>query len=216
MTRLRIVILLVFAPVLLSACAMGNKYDYRMASMPIPVAGSGTVGLKVADERPYILDGDKNPDFVGLQRGGYGNPFDVTTVSGQPMAQDMAETLKGALEDDGFRVVILDGQKADPEVLTARARAAGAQRVILLRIKEWKTDTALRVTLHYDLHLFVFDNTGALLAQNRLEGTSVAGGAAMPSAIGTTARHAFEQKMGQLFYPPKIRAALGSEALENP
>ncbi|MEA3643938.1 MAG: hypothetical protein VBE63_29025, partial [Lamprobacter sp.] len=52
---------------LLGGCAIGNTYEYRLPRMPLPVEGSSSIGLAVTDQRPYILSGDKEPDFVGLQ-----------------------------------------------------------------------------------------------------------------------------------------------------
>jgi hypothetical protein len=198
------------ALLLLSACAVGNKYDYRIPTMPLPVEGSGEIGLLVTDERPYILNGDKTPDFVGLQRGGYGNPFDVTTTSGRPMAQDMAETLKGALEDEGFRVAVLEGDPGNLSALGGKASERGLRRVVVLRIMEWKTDTMMQTKLLFDLQLLIVDQTGVVVARNAVNGSSAIGGG-MPSAIGALARQSFETKMGQLFYPPDIREALGGK-----
>ena len=58
--------------------------------------------LAVQDFRPYVLNGDEEPGFVGLQRGGYGNPFDVTTLTGRPMTEDMAEAMVKGLSDVGY------------------------------------------------------------------------------------------------------------------
>jgi hypothetical protein len=202
---------LLAAAMVLSACAVGNKYDYRIPSMPLPVKGSADIGLVVSDERSYILSKDKMPDFVGLQRGGYGNPFDVTTASGRPMAQDMAETLKGSLEDQGFRIVLLEDHADDPNALGREARGRGLHRVIVLRIKEWKTDTYASTRLLYDLQLVIVDDAGQVVARNSVNGSSAIGGG-MPSAINDQARKAFENKIGQLFYPPEVLSALKTDA----
>jgi hypothetical protein len=42
------------------------------------------LAVAVHDERSEVASGDKNPAFVGLLRGGYGNPMDVRTASGAP------------------------------------------------------------------------------------------------------------------------------------
>ena len=208
----RLWMIMLFASVLLlNACAVGNKYDYRIPSMPLPVKGSGGVGLVVSDERPYILSGDKAPNFVGLQRGGFGNPFDVTTLSGRPMAQDMTETLTDALKNGGFRVVQVESKATNLAEIGRAAAAQGLSRVVVLRITEWKTDVAMRVTLHYDLNLLIIDKAGEVIAQNRINGVSAVGGAGMPSAMSGTARQAFESKMVDLFSPSEVRAALEGE-----
>ena len=201
------VLLLALLVMLLSGCAVGNKYEYRLLRMPLSVQGSSAIGLVVTDQRPYILDGDKNPDFVGLQRGGYGNPFDVTTASGRPMAEDMAETLKAGLEAKGFRVTLLKAAADDPAALGREAAALGLHRVVALQIKEWKTDTMMRTKLVYDLQLLIVDPAGAVVAGNTVRGADAIGGG-MPRAIGALAQQAFENKIGQLFYPPDIQAGL--------
>ncbi|MBP8197696.1 MAG: hypothetical protein KAX64_03965 [Chromatiaceae bacterium] len=199
------------AALLLTACAVGNKYDYRMPTMAIPVQGAGEVGLVVADERPYVLSGNKPPDFVGLQRGGFGNPFDVTTQSGAAMAQDMAATLKDALAAKGYRVTLIEGDAKDSAALGRKAGERGLRRVIVLHIKEWKTDTMVNTKLLFDLQLIIVDQAGKVVAKNAINGTSTIGGG-MPGSIAASARQSFESKIGQLFYPPEIREALDGGA----
>ncbi|MEA3644206.1 MAG: hypothetical protein VBE63_30420, partial [Lamprobacter sp.] len=60
-------LVLVGAALILGGCAIGNTYEYRLPRMPLPVEGNSSIGLAVTDLRPYILSGDKEPDFVGLQ-----------------------------------------------------------------------------------------------------------------------------------------------------
>ena len=192
---------------LLGGCAVGNTYEYRLGRMPLPVQGSSAIGLAVTDQRPYVIAGHKDPNFVGLQRGGYGNPFDVTTSSGRPMAQDMAETLKIGLEDKGFRVIPLMVATDDPGALGRAAAARGLTRVVALQIREWKTDTMVRTKLVYDLELLIIDADGQVVARNAVRGSDAIGGG-MPRAIGALAQQSFEGKIGQLFYPPDIQAAL--------
>lgn len=199
------------AVLMLNACAVGNKYDYRILGMPLPVKGSGDIGLIVSDQRTYVRSGDKTPDFVGLQRGGYGNPFDVRTESGRPMAQDMTETLKGALEAQGFHVTLIDGDSANLAALGRQASERGLRRVVVLRIKEWKTDTMVSTKLFFDLQLLIIDPAGSIVAQNAITGSPAIGGG-MPGAIGQIARQSFEAKIGQLFYPPEIRDALTGDS----
>jgi len=74
-------ILLILFVLFLTGCAVGNKYNYRSSSMALPIkpVNHRTLILSVEDLRPYVLNGEKEPNFVGLQRGGFSNPFDVTT-----------------------------------------------------------------------------------------------------------------------------------------
>lgn len=194
----------------LGACAVGNKYDYRILAIALPVQGNTAIGLVLADRRPYVQSGAKTPDFVGLQRGGFGNPFDVLTQSGRPMAVDMADALKNALSAKGYRVTLIEGDAEDLAALGRKASDMGLQRVVVLRIAEWKTDTMMNTKLYFDLKLLILDPTGVVIAQNAIDGTSVIGGG-MPSTIAVLAQQTFEYKIGQLFYPPQISAALNAD-----
>lgn len=72
----------------LAGCAI--KYDYVGLTAELRYAGTATVGAAGHDERAYVLFGEKGPDFVGLARGGFGNPFLRATLSGRPLADDMS------------------------------------------------------------------------------------------------------------------------------
>ena len=95
--------------------------------MDIPVKPSEqrTLILSVEDWRPYVLSHDKEPNFIGLQRGGYGEPWDVTTGSGKPMTEDMSAAIEKGLKDVGYNVVAVLGNKQD-EYLVKTANKKGA------------------------------------------------------------------------------------------
>jgi hypothetical protein len=70
------------------------------------VAANGTaVAVNVHDERPYVKSGDKAPYFIGKYRGGFGNPWDVTTQDKQPLAGLLQRDLATELQALGQRVV---------------------------------------------------------------------------------------------------------------
>jgi hypothetical protein len=132
----------------------------------------------VQDRRPYILDHDKDEDFVGLQRGGYGNPFDVSTQSKQPLADDMAKVLTKALTQSGMHVtpVRLAPSWPKDQVLTA-LRAAPADKLLLLSLYEWKSDTYQGTEIIYDAQMEALDAGGKVLARKRIQGTDQLGAA---------------------------------------
>ncbi|MGH8489436.1 MAG: hypothetical protein ACREXS_11390 [Gammaproteobacteria bacterium] len=92
---------LVLISLVLVGCAFGRKQDYLQAQPILELTRKERLAVGVQDRRPYILDHDKDEDFVGLQRGGYGNPFDVGTQSKQALAEDMAKVLAVALGRHG-------------------------------------------------------------------------------------------------------------------
>ena len=201
-------LLLTFA-VLSSACAMGNKYSYKAPNMVLPMRGDSSVGLAVIDERPYILDGDKSPDFVGLQRGGFGNPFKVTTESGKPLSVEMQSALAKSLESNGYKVTLLQPASGSDTAINDEVIKRGLDRNVIVMLKEWKTDAMMRFALSYDVVLRIFNQQMKLLAENEIKGDKeVVGGAGFESANSSAASQAFENKMNLLFNTQDVIQAL--------
>ena len=192
------------------ACAIGNKYDYRRTAPKVDLKSSREATVAVIDRRPYIINKDKNPDFVGLQRAGFGNPWNVRTTSGQPLASDFRGVLINSLRSAGMKV---EPAKvpflAAPDQAVAVFAQSSVDRSVLLVVRDWKTDTYSRAALHFDLELSVYDKN-TLLASKRIRGRHAIGAAVLPSGIGLLAISAAAQKLSLLLNDPKIVAALGT------
>lgn len=208
MRMLRIVGLVVLV-LAVTGCAVGNKYDYRRADISLPVVGSGNVGMGVIENREYVTSGDKKPDFVGLQRGGFGNPFDVTTTSGEPFTSDLADALEKGLRDSGFTVQRLQVTSPGASAVLAAIEKDGESRNIVLTVNEWKTDIYMDMTLHFDLFMEVVSANGQIVASNRISGEEKVSGAAMSADKNSRlAESALETKIGRLFNSPEVINAL--------
>lgn len=195
---------------MLSGCAVGNKYDYRTSSITLPTQSTqaSKVVLAVNDERPYVVNGKKPANFVGLMRGGFGNPFDVNTVSGKPLTEDMAVAIEKALGKSGYQVVNVE-TSADNQVLVNAAAANGASRIILLDVKEWKSDVMMSITLHCDIELTILDRQGTVLAKNQMKFDEGIGGAQIGATKNSQAVTAeFAKRIGYLFNKEEVRSAL--------
>lgn len=201
-------LLLAFA-LLSTACAVGNQYSYETTTMVLPVRGTTAVGLAVIDQRPYVLDGDKTPDFVGLQRGGFGNPFDVKTQSGNPLSVDMQDSLSKALESNGYEVTLLKPSSASEADIAQAVRQEGKDRNVILLMKEWKTDAMMQFGISYDLVLRILNPQAESLAENSLKADKESvGGAGFEGANSRAATMVFENKMNLLFSSPAIIQAM--------
>jgi hypothetical protein len=196
--------------ILITGCAAGNKYDYRESFITLPVKSDNrvTVVLSVKDMRPYVLNGDKGADFVGLQRGGFGNPFDVTTASGRPLTEDMSESIEASLTDKGYKVVNAHGA-SDVDDLVNTALNEGADRIILLVVHNWKSDIYMSITLHSDMRLKIYDSGGDLLAENEMIFVEEVGGAMIGAEKNSReVTEEFAKRMGYMFNKENIRRAL--------
>jgi hypothetical protein len=203
--------LLLSAALLATGCAVGNVHNYRDAAFPLAKDSGQAVAVAVQDQRPYVLDGNKGPEFVGLSRGGFGNPFSVTTASGQPMADDMARAVASSLETAGYRpTVVALSPKEGMDAVRAKLAAARAPRALLLVVREWKSDTYMGTSLTYDLTLSVLDTGGAVLADKSDRGKRDLGASAWnpPAHARKAAPEMFSKMMGEFLSDEAIRKAL--------
>ncbi len=204
-------LLLVASIVALTACAIGNKYRYHDVVADIDVQSKSSFAVTVYDQRAYVLNGRKSPNFVGLQRGGWGNPFNVGTASGKPLSIDMATAIKNSLQKKGHTAtaVFVSFRRNQNEVLQ-ELMSTKANRLLLLTLLEWKSDTYNRVALIFDVNLEVYNAQGDLLAQKSLYGRDNLGSSAFnsPRHAKRAVPVAFKNKIEELLNSDEIKRAL--------
>ena len=200
-SRLFVVVLAACA---LSACAVGNTYDYRTAPPNLTSATARSLTVGVLDRRPYVLSNNKSPSFVGLQRAALGNPWNVNTVSRAPLADEF-----GSIIADGFNIKPTPLPLRTPvsEALD-RLKARKTDRMLLVTIFEWKTDTYVNVALHYRVDAKVYDPSGRVLGENAIQGRDNLGPVTLPSQVGPLAAAAAKRKFEQLLNAPAIQQSL--------
>lgn len=202
--------LLMFA-ILANGCAVGNKYTYHDRVAAFSATGTKTVSIATHDQREYVVAGSKSPDFTGLQRGGFGNPFDVATASGKPLAEDMTAVMSASLSKKGFKTDPVAVTHSDTNAaIMEKLKKSGGSLLLLLTIKEWKSDTYQNVGLHYDLSLKAFDRDGSPLAEKKLQGEDHLGGSFLnpPAHARTAVPEALGKKMEELFNSTEIANTL--------
>jgi hypothetical protein len=170
-----------------SGCAVGNKHQYADATPNLQIENGHATAVSVQDRRPYVLDGDKDPDFVGVQRGGFGNPFDVTTASGKPLAADMSEAVVAALKKKNLTAVAVS---VAPDATDAAIKeiivSAPAERLLNIKLLEWKSDTYQNTALIYHVELSVLDSKVGCWRRRWLTGEMTS--AALSSPLRTPKR----------------------------
>ena len=147
------------AALVLSGCVAGQtlNYDYK----PTVAVGkaNGEVNIVVRDERIYVKDGDKGPDYVGHYRAGFGNTWDVTTKGGTAFAEILARDLREEIASLGFT----NGK---------------GSRTLQVDIRDWNMDTYMNAKFWYELLVAVIDPDGkaiippqTLKEEKRIEGS---------------------------------------------
>lgn len=209
---LRKLFALAFVAGFATGCAVGQKIDYSQQYSSIPTITQGTtLSLGVQDLRPYVISGKKEANFVGVQRGGYGNPFDVTTTSGRPLAEDLLQTFTNTFRSAGTVVTGTTlASSLSPEMAVTTLSEKGSERILYISFKEWKSDSLANSWVIYDVTARIYDRNGKMLGQNHLQGKdAISSSAAMAkSDANNSITQAFQQKIKDLLGGPEIIAAL--------
>jgi len=194
-----------------AGCAFGQRQSFANVQVAVTHRGTTTIALAAHDRRPYVVNGEKSPTYVGTQRGGFGNPFDVTTKSDAPLATEFADVLRRALTAMGYRVstVVTQPRRTRTQVTTALAQTE-AKRLILLTVNDWATDTYNSTDLSYYLTLEVLDSSGRVLARSAVKGEDRLGMSLFnPQAVAREAApQALQEKLGQLINNANVAAAV--------
>lgn len=202
-----------FAALLLLGACTGNRYDYAGETPLFAVQTDDRVVVAVLDQRPEVLNGDNLPSFVGLQRIALGVPYDVSTESGRPLAEDMADMIVRGLAANDVPVESVGVfPSADPAMAIESVLAAGAERGLIVLLRQWRTDSMFDVTFRYDVTALVIGEFGNPIATANLvslPGEDI-GGAPLDS-IGYATEHVPEataELLERLINQPNIVAAL--------
>jgi hypothetical protein len=154
-----VLMLLAFAT--LGGCAFGHKLDYRQSTTTTSAHTSKPIAINVIDQRPYVISGDKKPIYVGTLRALYYNPFNINTLTGLPLSSDLAEAIRVSLEHASINAkVVYSNLDADP-----------GQKLLVLTVREWKSDAYMRIRFDYDITASVIDGAGKELASKSVKST---------------------------------------------
>lgn len=183
-----------------------TKFDYAATIINLEsLTPVHSAAVAVLDQRDYIKNRDKAESFVGLSRGGYGNPFDVRPASGMPLASEMATAVVASLKTRGIHAQALTVRPADGSSPARQALVqAGRDRAMLFTLVEWRTDTMMRTGLDYDVTLEVYDRTGKNLAHKQLSGKDVSGASILSA-----------EKDAQKWFAAKVTEMFQDEAIAN-
>lgn len=188
-------------------CGCARHYGYSNVVAHVDIAGNSTISLAVHDQRSYVKTGGKSPSFIGLQRGWFGEPYDVRTEDGRPLADNMAQVIANSLGNKGYTIRLITVTHTDtPQEVLDKLVSSETDRVLLLTVKEWKTDTKTSGRLIFDLALVVFDAKKHVLIEKGISSSK--------EDIGTNpknaAPNALKGKMELLFNDPSVAAVLKS------
>lgn len=211
MSKLKVAFTLLAAAVMFGnfGCAVGQGIKYHDVGVSLNSQGTSTVAVSTLDSRNYVTDGEKDPSFIGTFRGGFGNPFDVSTESENPLAKDMTMEICSSLGTAGFTATPVILAKGDAkEEAVAKLKGTAADRLLLLTLREWRSDTYQNTSLYYDADLVVMSKNGDVLGQSSTKGEDDLGGSAWNPPANA------KEKVPQA-YKKNLEALLNDESIMN-
>ncbi|HUS55637.1 MAG TPA: hypothetical protein VMY41_16735 [Thermohalobaculum sp.] len=157
----------------LGACLPGGTYELSPVFLPLTATTQQTVVAAVIDRRPYVLDGDESPSFLGTERANWGGEKKIKTSSGRSLAEDLSDAVVEALRNRGVAASTPQSIKgADTTDMLAAFQAQGADRLLIVEIEDWRTDVYTRVKLSWRLEAIVYDRAGNALAHSSSQGAN--------------------------------------------
>lgn len=148
----------------LSGCVAGQsiRLDYSPSVVSKPVYSSQTAGVVVRDERPFVKDGTKSPDYLGHFRATAGNTWGVTTKGNVPLAELMEKDIREELTAAGLKTT-----------------SQNPSRKLMVDIVDYNFDSYLNAKMWYEVNIKVLDSAGNVLAENKIKETHVIKGSVM-------------------------------------
>ncbi len=187
-----------------------GAYDYAALAPPISVSPDRSVAVAVIDQRPYVVNGEESDRFAGTMYGRFRDTVDVKTASGRPLADVVAEAVARTLGRQGAETaaVPVDRGATMAEALGA-LRGTGAERLIVIRMEEWRTDTAVRMEARWNLEAAVHDRAGELLGRRLTRGAEALGATRIADEdVGPLAVADLGRRLARLLDDPAIADAL--------
>ncbi|HEX20540.1 MAG TPA: hypothetical protein ENG78_06960 [Acidiferrobacteraceae bacterium] len=197
---------------IMSGCAIGNKYKIADVEPQITSAGNASVAVASLDKRSFILDHTSPITYVGMVRGGYGNPFNATTLSNLPFADAVSKAICQALNRKGFQAIPVTVQfEMAKEQATKVLLDKNMDKSILVVIKAWESDSFYNLNIGYDFVLKVLDRNGTILATSEAKDKVEIFGNIMTGSLALSKKEVpaiFQKAIATLLNDPAVASAL--------
>lgn len=188
---------LIISVLVMSLTACASMPDYRTANVNLNFKTNAKISVGVQDHRPYVLNHEQEESFAVTVRP-YGIPTHTFSASKRPIAIDLTDVLAKGLSGTG--AVVTKMRIMPEENMGNILSSAMSQKVVLLTLDSFKTDTYQGSDMLYDMTLRVISPKGVELAKRHIEGREYLGKSInVLSVIEENAPKALQKKIEQLF-----------------
>lgn len=169
MGKIKLGVLVFISVFYLSGCVAFQKIElgYSPSTYTGKIKSTNSIKVTVEDERPFILNGDKQSSYIGHLRGGYGNTFDVLTKGEIALAEKFFNDIRKELNAIGFS-----------------SGLSNENRVLNVSIIDYNFDAMINGRFWYELKVVVLNAEGVVLAEDTIKETHVIKGNIWVGAVG--------------------------------
>jgi hypothetical protein len=195
---------------LLIGCAISRKVEYEGVYANVP-AFKQRIALASWDQREQVVNGARQPDFVGYTRSGAGIAYPMGTENGKPFVDNMTSSISVSLSKQGSTVANVITQFNEKEsLIISQLKKTKSNRLILIDCREFHTDGYGATSLMYDLQVKIYGEQGDLLKQKTFNGKRALGGSVAwgPGKYKEYMPEAFKKLIEEIFNDSEITSAL--------
>jgi hypothetical protein len=176
--------------------------------------GKYSVAVASLDQRQPIVNKTSPDTYVGMVRGGFGNPFNATTMSGLPFSDDVGQAICNSLSRKGFKAKLVSAKfDLTEEKVLERLLSYKEDRALLVLIRKWESDSFVNLNVGYDLILKVFAKDGTILATAQASDEVTVPGNIMVGSLAMSKEEVpniFKKSIESLLNKPDIVKVLAS------
>lgn len=128
--------------------------------------------IAVVDHRPYVIDGDKQPNFEGLNRAAVGIPYSEKTGNEENLSDYIGLILKSGLLASNSDINLISTQHTDSNSDVEKTLLASAENYLYIELVEMKYDfqAAFNAKVHYDVNMKYLDGTSKQVFSKNFSG----------------------------------------------
>ncbi|HSH50205.1 MAG TPA: hypothetical protein VK982_00625 [Bacteroidales bacterium] len=186
---------------------------YSNIVLEIKASANKSITFATHDQRPYIMDGTRNPDFAGYLRNAVGMAYPTSTNSKLPLADVMSQVFSNSFEAKGFKTHVVNTAHTESfEDVKEKCKTSGSDVWVILTLNEWQSDGyGGNADIKYNIIMQVFDKEGNLLEEKTAYAERENMGFSKKKAwdfLKEETRKFFKRKMEELFNSEEIMAAI--------
>lgn len=192
--------------------AIGQKANYADAWPIIEYETGSLIAVGVHDQRPYVINGEKSPTYIGTIRALFGNPWSMSTQSDKPLSNDIASAIVSGFMSVGIQAISVPIPFSDDhKAAIGKLKQLGTKRIVIIELREWRSDTYKTTGFFIDAEIRVYDGEGKELSNSSVSHKHRGSG---DGSIGYT-YSAARFYLSMLLNDPLIKDALGAKPVSE-